>query len=130
MPQDENLIKIYIVDDNENVAESLKATIDENFPKTRSNENLQIQVDIETDFDKAMDVLLNPHSYDIAILDVFRGSIEGGDKPGLVLWNQILSENLCLSLSSRQALITLTMIFRLIILFSNYLERLWKVMRK
>lgn len=92
MPQNENLIRILIVDDNENLAEVVKANIDDIFPQTRSNENLQIEVDIETDFDKATEILLNPHGYDIAILDVFRGSIEGGDRAGIVLWKQILSE--------------------------------------
>ena len=92
MPQNENLIKILIVDDIENVAESLKATVEERFSEIKTDENLQVQIDIETDFEKATETLLSPHGYDIAILDVFRGSIEENDRAGIVLWKQILSE--------------------------------------
>ncbi len=77
-------MRIFIAEDIPNVADRLKLTIE----RTLS----AVEVEIEFDLDRAKQVLLRPHHYDVVVLDIFRGSPENEDKAGEEIWREILKE--------------------------------------
>jgi hypothetical protein len=77
-------MRIYIAEDNQVVADRLKLTINRTLDT--------VEVDIELDHDRAKQILLRPHHYDVVVLDIFRGNLENEDKVGQEIWREILRE--------------------------------------
>lgn len=59
-------IRVYIAEDNPDVAERLKLTIERSLGA--------IEIEIQLNHDLAKRALLRPHHYDVVILDLFRGN--------------------------------------------------------
>ncbi len=75
---------VLIVEDTRDRAVTLRQEIIERLGN-------DVEIVIEEDHEKASQVLLRPHPYDVVILDLFRGNPTNGDKAGQVLWQEILN---------------------------------------
>lgn len=79
-------LKVLIIEDSEEAAEAIKAGIEENIEHTT--------VEYVGDFESAVPMMMVPRSFEVIILDLYKGDVDITNLEGQAVWEAIWQERL------------------------------------